>query len=111
MKRIIIALLLISPCALYGQIGIKAGLNFANVTKTSSINNSSRSGFHASVFLAPPSKGIITSRTELMFSRQGYNYKTNTNTGVVNLEGHQHHEICTRTGGSTNGLSYQCKSR
>ena len=25
-------------------------------------------------------------RTELIFSRQGYNYKTNTNTGVVNLD-------------------------
>jgi hypothetical protein len=86
MKRIIIALLLISPCALLGQVGIKAGLNFANVTKTSSINNSSRSGFHAGVFLAPQSKGIIASRTELVFSRQGYNYKTNTNTGNVNLD-------------------------
>jgi hypothetical protein len=86
MKRIIIALLLISPCSLLGQVGIKAGLNFANVTKTSSINNSSRSGFHAAVFLAPQSKGIIASRTELVFSRQGYNYKTNTNTGNVNLD-------------------------
>lgn len=86
MKRFIIALLLMSPGALLAQIGFKAGLNFANVTKTSSINNSSRSGFHVSVFLAPASKGIIASRTELMFSRQGYNYKTNTNTGVVNLD-------------------------
>src|SRR5688572_21637439 len=86
MKRIIIALLVISPCTLLGQVGIKAGLNFANVTKTSSINNSSRSGFHAAVFLAPSSKGIIASRTELVFSRQGYNYKTSTNTGVVNLD-------------------------
>lgn len=86
MKRIIIVLLLITPVSLLAQVGIKAGLNFANVTKTSSINNSSRSGFHASVFLAPPSKGIISSRTELIFSRQGYNYKTSTNTGVVNLD-------------------------
>jgi hypothetical protein len=86
MKRIIIAFLVISPCTLLGQVGIKAGLNFANVTKTSSINNSSRSGFHAAVFLAPSSKGIIASRTELVFSRQGYNYKTSTNTGVVNLD-------------------------
>jgi hypothetical protein len=86
MKRIIIALLVIFPCTLPAQVGIKAGVNFANVTKTSSINNSSRSGFHAAVFLAPSSKGIIASRTELVFSRQGYNYKTNTNTGVVDLD-------------------------
>jgi hypothetical protein len=38
------------------------------------------------VFLAPSSKGVIGSRTELIFSRQGYNYKTNTNTGNVNLD-------------------------
>jgi hypothetical protein len=68
------------------QIGIKAGLNFANVTKASSINNSSRTGFHAGVFLAPPSSGIIGSRTELIYSRQGYDYKSGTNTGNVNLD-------------------------
>jgi hypothetical protein len=38
------------------------------------------------VFLAPASKSIISSRTELLFSRQGYNYKTSTNTGDVNLD-------------------------
>lgn len=86
MKKFIFCLMLTSPCWLHAQIGIKAGLNFANVTGTSSINNSSRSGFHAGVFLAPSSKGIIGSRTELIFSRQGYNYKTNTNTGNVNLD-------------------------
>jgi hypothetical protein len=68
------------------QIGLKAGLNFANVTKASSISNSSRSGFHVGVFLAPSSKGVLGSRTELIFSRQGYNYKTSTNTGNVNLD-------------------------
>lgn len=78
--------MLISPCGIYAQIGIKAGLNFANVTKVSSINNSSRSGFHAGVFFSPSSESIIGSRTELIFSRQGYNYKTSTNTGSVNLD-------------------------
>ncbi len=78
--------MLISPCGIYAQIGIKAGLNFANVTKASSINNNTRTGFHAGLFLAPSSRGVIGSRTELIFSRQGYNYKTNTNTGNVNLD-------------------------
>lgn len=86
MKKNTLCLLAIIPCISFAQIGIKAGLNFANVTKASSINNSSRSGFHAGLFLAPSSKGIIGSRTELLFSRQGYNYKTNTNTGNVNLD-------------------------
>ena len=85
MKKSIIYLLLIVPLYSVSQIGIKAGFNFANVTKASSINNSSRTGFHAGIFLAPPSKGIISSRTELIFSRQGYDYKTSTNTGNVNL--------------------------
>lgn len=85
MKKIMLSLLLVSPFFVHAQIGIKAGLNFANVSKASSINSSSRSGFHAGIFLAPPSKKIISSRTELLFSRQGYNYKTSTNTGNVNL--------------------------
>jgi hypothetical protein len=85
MKKSLIYLLLILPFHSFSQIGIKAGLNFANVSKASYINNSSRTGFHAGIFLAPASKGIISSRTELIFSRQGYDYKTGTNTGNVNL--------------------------
>jgi hypothetical protein len=86
MKKMTLFLLLILPCCLFAQIGLKAGLNFANVSKASSINNSSRSGFHAGIFLAPSSKKILGSRTELIFSRQGYNYKSGTNTGNVNLD-------------------------
>jgi hypothetical protein len=86
MKKLITYLAVMLPLSLMAQIGIKAGLNFANVTKASSINNNSRTGFHAGIFLAPPTRGVISSRTELIFSRQGYNYKTNTNTGNVNLD-------------------------
>ena len=85
MKKLIVYVLLMLPFPLLAQIGIKGGLNFANVTKASSINNSSRTGFHVGLFLAPPSRGIIGSRTELIFSRQGYDYKTGNNTGNVNL--------------------------
>ena len=60
---------MMAPFYMFSQIGLKAGLNFANVTKASSINNSSRSGFHLGLFLAPSSKSIIGSRTELIFSR------------------------------------------
>ncbi len=86
MNKILIAVLLNFPYALSAQIGLKAGLNFANVTNASSINNSSRSGFHAGLLLAPHSKKILGSRTELIFSRQGYDYKNGTNTGSVNLD-------------------------
>jgi len=85
MKKAFIILLLIFPASVFAQFGIKAGLNFANVTKASSINNSSRTGFHAGIFLAPSSKKIFGSRTEIIFSRQGYNYKSGTNTGTVDL--------------------------
>ena len=90
MRKIIILALLISPLFMYAQgglgIGLKAGVNFANVTNASSINNSNRSGFMAGIFLAPSNKGIISSRTELIYSRQGYNFKTGSNTGNVNLD-------------------------
>jgi hypothetical protein len=88
MKKYLLIVLACLPLIAFCQgmgIGIKAGLNFANVTRASSISNSSRTGFHAGLFLAPPSKGIIGSRTEVIFSRQGYNYKTATNTGSVDL--------------------------
>jgi hypothetical protein len=93
MRKYILLVMAAFPVAVLAQggmggalgIGVKAGLNFANVTKASSINNSSRTGFHAGVFMAPPSKGIISSRTELIFSRQGYNYKSGSTTGNVNL--------------------------
>lgn len=91
MRLLILFPVLVFPVFMYGQmggmgIGLKAGVNFANVTNASSINNSSRSGFHVGAFLAPSSKSIIGSRTELIFSRQGYNYKSGSNTGNVNLD-------------------------
>ena len=85
MKNIIAAILIAAPLLSFSQLGIKAGINFANVTKTSDINNSSRSGFHGGVFMAPASKGVMGFRTELLFSQQGYNYESGTNTGNVNL--------------------------
>lgn len=84
MKKIIFYLFLISPSFVFAQIGIKAGLNFADVTNASSINNNSRTGFHIGIFLAPASK-ILGFRTELTYSKQGYDYKSGANTGNVNL--------------------------
>lgn len=88
MKKALLILLALFPLFALAQLGIglKAGLNFANVTNASSINNSSRSGFMFGAFLAPSTKGIISSRTELIYSRQGYNFSNGTNSGNVNLD-------------------------
>jgi len=100
-------LLILFPTALYSQqptmqqpppeppkkaehhsigIGIKAGFNFANVTNASAINGSTRAGYHFGLFLAPPSKSVLGSRTELIYSKSGYNYATDTVGGAVNLD-------------------------
>lgn len=85
MKKLILFLLMF-PCLVQAQIGIKAGLNFANVTNAASINSNSRTGYHFGLLVAPQLESILSSRTELLFSRQGYDYRNNTNTGNVNLD-------------------------
>jgi len=86
--RKIMFLLLLFPILSFGQLGIglKAGVNFANVSDASSINSNSRSGFFVGIFLAPSTKGILSSRTELIYSRQGYDFQSGTKTGNVNLD-------------------------
>ena len=96
MRKLFFILILLSPVILFGQsernrksnmgLGLKAGLNFANVTNASSINSSNKTGFLVGAFLAPHSSGVMGFRTELIFSRQGYDFKTNTSTGSVNLD-------------------------
>ena len=84
--RKLIVILALCPLIGYsqGNFGIKAGVNFANVTNAAAINGENTTGFMIGVFLAPQGK-IISRSAELMFSRQGYSYRTNTNTGRVNL--------------------------
>ncbi len=67
-------------------IGIKAGLNFANVKDASDINTNSRTGYMFGGYIAPGKKKIVGFRSEIILSRQGYNYKTSSNTGIVNLD-------------------------
>jgi hypothetical protein len=84
---LLIALLLaLAPFMSYSQFGIKGGLNFAKVTKASNINGDNTAGFHAGVFLAPQSKNILGFRSELIYSRQGYDFKSGTTTGTVKLD-------------------------
>jgi hypothetical protein len=86
MRKMFLTIVTLLPLFSMAQFGIKAGVNFASVTNASDINASNQSGFLVGVFLAPPSKGIMGFRTELIYSKQGYNYKTSTNTGTVNLD-------------------------
>lgn len=88
MKRSFIMLLVVSPLVLTAQIGIglKAGLNFANVTNSAAINSNSRTGYMIGGYISPKAKKLLGFRSELILSRQGYDYKTNTNTGTVNLD-------------------------
>jgi hypothetical protein len=67
-------------------LGIKAGLNFTNITSASSISNSSETGYQVGLFLDPSSNSILGSRTELLYSHQAYNYATGTTTGKNYLD-------------------------
>jgi hypothetical protein len=67
-------------------LGIKGGLNFADVRNAKSVSTSNQAGFMGGVFFSPQSKGILSYRTEIIYSKQGFNYATGTNTGNVNLD-------------------------
>jgi len=86
MKKLLILVFVLFPALLWGQIGLKGGLNFANITKVSSINSSSNTGYAFGLFLAPRPRGLFGFQSEIDFSRQGYNFDTNSNTGNVNLD-------------------------
>lgn len=90
MKKILLLLALLLPVWAISQggmgVGFKAGLNFAGISNASDINNDTRSGFMAGLFLAPSSQGIIATRHEIIYSKQGYNFKNGSNTGNVNLD-------------------------
>lgn len=67
-------------------IGLKAGVNFANVTSTSSIKSSNKTGYMFGAFMGSSSGSLISRRMELIYSKQGYDFATNTNTGTVDLD-------------------------
>ena len=52
-------------------IGLKGGVNFANVTNVSDVSGGKSTGFLVGAFFAPNSKGIVGFRTEFIFSKQG----------------------------------------
>jgi len=86
MKNLILYLFLLGPSFVFAQFGIKAGFNWVNVTDAEDVNNDATSGWHAGIFIAGSYKTVLANRTELVYSKQGYDYHTATNTGTVNLE-------------------------
>lgn len=87
MKRSFLLLLLL-PLGCFAQlkVAVKAGLNFANISDASGINANSRTGYMIGGYITRKPKKLLGFRSELILSRQGYDYKTNTNTGTVNLD-------------------------
>lgn len=85
---IIIFFSLLIPAIVSAQlrIGVKAGLNFANITNASSIKAGNLTGYMIGGYISPKPKKSLGFRSEIILSRQGYDYKTNTNTGNVNLD-------------------------
>lgn len=88
MRKLTVILLFLTPALLKAQlnIGVKAGVNFTNVTNASSINAGSRTGYMIGGYIAPKAKKLLGFRSEIILSRQGYDYKTSSNTGNVNLD-------------------------
>lgn len=89
MKKVIVLIAVMVPVLSDAQLyfGVKGGLNFVNVTNTAGINAGSRSGYKIGAFLSAKKKNkVVGFRSEMLLSRQGYDYKTGTNTGNVNLD-------------------------
>ena len=85
MKRILFLSLLIPGLAFSQKgsslgIGLKFGPNFSNVTNASSFGGSNRTGFNAAIFL-DIGKKLIGSRTEILYSQQGFNYSNDSSNG------------------------------
>ncbi len=91
MKRICILILLFIFCnSLFAQlglnVGLKAGLNYSNLTNSTGINADRFTGYLIGGFIAPKPKKFLGFRSEFILSRQGYNYRTNTDSGDVTLD-------------------------
>ena len=85
----ILFFILISPNC-FSQLGInfglKAGVNFVNVTRTSGVDISDRRGYLLGGYIAPKPKKLVSFRSEFILSRQGYNYSTGSSSGNVDLD-------------------------
>lgn len=69
-------------------LGLKAGYNFAKVTGAASVNASNTNGFQIGAFYSPGSSQSKSFgyRTEIIYSKQGYDFAKANTTGSVNLD-------------------------
>jgi hypothetical protein len=69
------------------SINLKGGLNYINISKAdiSQFNTTSQSGYFMGGGVTT-SDGLIRFTSELLFSKQGYDYKNGTATGNVDLQ-------------------------
>lgn len=91
MKRVCFFILLFSiSISSYSQlglnVGVKAGLNFANLRNASGVNADNYTGYMFGGYIAPKPKKFFGFRSEIILSRQGYDFRTNTDTGNVTLD-------------------------
>lgn len=81
----LLPLMFLTFLSVRAQIGIDAGVNFAGVTGSSSINSHTRTGFMAGIYFTGSPKKVMGYRMELNYSRQGYNYGSGTMSGGTDL--------------------------
>lgn len=65
---------------------LKGGLNFSNISNIDAVNGDNESGFMLGAAINKVKKGIIGYKSELIFSRQGYDFSTGTSTGTVQMD-------------------------
>ncbi len=68
------------------SFAVKGGINFAKLSSAAGIKASNYTGYMIGGYISPKPKKILGFRSEIILSRQGYNYTSNTNTGKVNLD-------------------------
>jgi hypothetical protein len=85
-KFFLLFFLLPLSCFSQLKVGVKAGLNLANVTSSPDLSTNLYAGYFVGGYIAPKQKKVVGYRSELILSRQGYDYKTSSNTGNVDLD-------------------------
>ena len=86
MKSIILfGICLVSTLGGWAQqsFGIKAGVNLTNLKSGSYIQSSNRAGYMIGAYLSPKSKRMLGYRSEIIYSRQAYEFSSSSGYGSV----------------------------
>jgi hypothetical protein len=82
----LLLLLIITTSSFAQQLGIKAGLNFTNVSNEKDIDLSSSNGFHAGLAIEVPTLPLISIGTGLFYTRRGYKSNEVGKDGNVSID-------------------------